>query len=215
MSIIPDQRSWATAGSSDNNKQEICDSLSGVMEDTASVLEVASGFGTHLELLADTYKHVNFTASEAQAICLDKLTEVSYKFNNVSKPVEINMMQLPQWLSGKHYDGLLAINLLHISPYQVTTNLFKLGQDLKVKWISNYGAFKINGQYGSDGDIRFDQSLKSRDSRWGLRDVDDVKKIATEHGFKLKIMKPTKANNWFMIWVNTATPFAGALPQTP
>lgn len=202
-SFIPDRKSCGTVESAQRNRQEICDNLKQVMDETHTVLEIASGTGTHVEFLANHYKNVNFTPSDGQEICVTKLREISDRLDNVMEPGEINMMDLPQWLVGKHYDGLLAINFIHISPFEATANLFKLARDLKVNWVSNYGPYKIDGKFSCDNDVKFDQSLKSRDSRWGVRDIDDVKKVAGQYGFQLQTIKPTKANNWFLIWKNT------------
>lgn len=201
MSVVPDERSWATPGSSERNKQEICNNLAQVMADSATVLEVASGFGVHLQLLASTYKHVQFTPSEAQQICLDRLGQISAEHANVRRPIHLNMMMcVPEDLKGHQFDGLLAVNLIHISPFQVTENLFSLGKELRVDWVACYGAFKINGQFTSVEDEKFNDSLRSRDSRWGLRDLGVVSDIAGKYGFGQREAKPTKANNWFVIW---------------
>jgi len=48
-----------------------------------------------------------------------------------------------------------------------------------------YGPFK-EGKETAESNLNFDVSLKSRNPKWGVRDIEDVKRIFAEAGFGLK-----------------------------
>ena len=63
-----------------------------------------------------------------------------------------------------------------------------------------YGPYLINGRFGSEGDRKFDEDIKSRDSRFGLRDVQDVADEARKAGLVLKNRCEMPFGNWLLIF---------------
>jgi len=51
----------------------------------------------------------------------------------------------------------------------------------------------------SESDRQFDEDIKSRDSEWGLRDLEQIVRIAGEKGFKKEEIREMRAGNWMLI----------------
>jgi len=48
-------------------------------------------------------------------------------------------------------------------------------------------------------DREFDEDIRARDSRWGLRDLEEVISIATEYNFRKEQIMEMRAGNWMLI----------------
>lgn len=199
---VPDEKSWPSQGSSDRNKQEISDVLAPYLSKASNVFEVASGFGKHIALFAHDYPNAKFQPTEAQEQLIEEIkgsiTKVSgeswYK-NNINEPFLLNLDDdagVEKVLEGyekdgsnSKFDGLISINLVHISPARITQKLFRFASRLKVEWIAFYGPFKKSPtEFYSEADAKFEESLKSRNSEWGLRLVDEeLVPNAVDNGF--------------------------------
>lgn len=99
-------------------------------------------------------------------------------------------------------DLISAINLIHIAPWSVTEALMaKAGRALKTDAILFlYGPYKMAGQHVSPSNLEFDQSLQSRNPAWGVRNLDDVTKQATKHGFSEPVIAEMPANNLSLVF---------------
>lgn len=52
---------------------------------------------------------------------------------------------------------------------------------------------------------RFDASLKARDTSWGVRDLEEVAKVAAKNSLKLHVRVEMPANNLSVIYTKTST----------
>jgi hypothetical protein len=93
-------------------------------------------------------------------------------------------------------------NMIHIAPWQVTVGLFSGSARLLQPGAAliTYGPYSVDGQHISDSNRTFDESLKSRDASWGVRDTREVNAVAAEHGFALEERVLMPANNFTLIW---------------
>lgn len=97
---------------------------------------------------------------------------------------------------------LLAVNLIHIAPIGVLDAVLE-GSDMLLPEggrLIFYGPFTENGAHTSDSNAAFDESLRARDPRWGVRGREDVTDRATQHGFKARLAVPMPANNQTLIF---------------
>ncbi len=94
-------------------------------------------------------------------------------------------------------DVIYTANLLHISPPAVTEAVFPEAARLLAPdgRLFIYGPFRESGRYRSEGDRRFDASLRAQDPAWGIRDVDDLFALATDAGLCLASRTELPANN--------------------
>ena len=214
----PNQTSFSQVGSADRNKTEIGDALKPFLTGYPgiTVLEVASGFGDHLAHLASEYPDVVFYPSEAQTELIDEIKKVSAKFTNVHDPLDVLLGHTTSVNINCDIDVVLAINLLHISSMDTGTHgLFELAKNLFIQRknkkdiqpiVVTYGAFlrdSLNGDvsFASNADRLFDESLRSRNTEWGLRSLQrDIDPIARQYGFGNRVDIPMNKGNFLIIW---------------
>jgi hypothetical protein len=89
--------------------------------------------------------------------------------------------------------------MIHIAPWEATLGLFAGAAKLLAPGalLFLYGPYRFGGQFTAPSNEAFDQSLRSRDSRWGIRDVRDLEAAAT--GFVLRETIAMPANNHSLI----------------
>ena len=64
-----------------------------------------------------------------------------------------------------------------------------------------YGPYKENGAHTAASNESFDASLRARNPEWGVRDLDDVRKLATIHGLAFVERVAMPANNLSVVFV--------------
>ncbi|MDA0674558.1 MAG: DUF938 domain-containing protein, partial [Cyanobacteria bacterium] len=93
--------------------------------------------------------------------------------------------------------AVMAMNMIHISPWAACQGLIAgAGALLPTGGVLYlYGPFRQAGQPFAPSNEAFDQSLRSRNPAWGIRDLEAVVDVAATHGFGLKTVIPMPANN--------------------
>ena len=64
-----------------------------------------------------------------------------------------------------------------------------------------YGPFMQGGTHRAASNAAFDADLKRRDTRWGVRDVDDLVGEAAIHGLELREVVEMPVNNLSLVFV--------------
>jgi hypothetical protein len=107
------------------------------------------------------------------------------------------------WKGGEDmgFKLILCINMIHISPWEATIGLFRLAKENVVSGgiLYCYGPYKVGGT-AVESNLAFDRSLKSRNSAWGIRDLEMVTTLAEENGFQLQEKIEMPANNLSVIF---------------
>ena len=95
-----------------------------------------------------------------------------------------------------YFDLITCINMIHIAPWEATLGLMECaGKTLRKGGILVcYGPYKIGGT-AVESNLKFDNMLKSRDSRWGVRDLEDVIEVAKKEGLTFDSYIEMPANN--------------------
>ena len=178
------------------NRQAIWNVISPFLSSQDHVLEIASGTGQHLEYMAPLRTDITWQPSDAQKDILWAIDKRLTAFSNVSPALYLDICTHDvQTLA---YTSLLCINMIHIAPWEACVSLFSKANPQK--YIFLYGPFSEHGVHNSQGNIQFDASLRARDNRWGIRDIDNLKVLAKDHGFRLKNRFHMPANNQTLIW---------------
>ena len=94
------------------------------------------------------------------------------------------------------FDLVTCINMIHIAPWEATLGLMECaGRVLRTGgMLMCYGPYKVGGT-AAESNLRFDQSLRSRNASWGVRNLEDVTEVATSHGLELVESVEMPANN--------------------
>lgn len=68
-----------------------------------------------------------------------------------------------------------------------------------------YGPYKRNGQHTAPSNQAFDDSLRSRDAAWGVRDLEAVVEAAEAEGLTLSQIVEMPANNYSLVFTKAPT----------
>ncbi|MEO3878785.1 DUF938 domain-containing protein [Rheinheimera fenheensis] len=106
-------------------------------------------------------------------------------------------------LAAQKFDALFTANTLHIMPWPVVQQLFARLNDFcsAEATLCIYGPFNYNGRFTSSSNQAFDASLKSRDPKMGIRDIEAVLPLAQQQGFTLQQDIAMPANNR-LLWLS-------------
>jgi hypothetical protein len=191
--------------------------------DPGLALEIGSGTGAHIEVLAPAFPGLVWQPSEyigassqAQAVQapFDESSRAletidlcgSGQFPNVRPAVALDASRpFAEWPAsvaaarGEHR-LVYCSNVCHISPWAVTCGIIAGASEALAPGGSLliYGPFKVDGRCTTESNAAFDQSLRERDPEWGIRDVDELAKQAAQRGLRLAVRKEMPANNFML-----------------
>jgi hypothetical protein len=199
-----DRKQYAPA--TERNRQPILEVLQKVIPQKGNILEIASGTGEHACFFAPYFAPRLWIPSDP-----DPLLRLSIeawrqdcKSDNLQIPLDINVT-LSDWdekITHSAIAVIIAINLIHISPWSACQGLMAgAGRLLPSGGILYlYGPYKQQGQHTAISNEAFDQSLRSRNSEWGVRNLEEVVQLAETHQLILQQIIPMPANNLSLIF---------------
>ncbi len=195
------------AAATERNRDPIREVLRGVLPSAGLVLEIASGTGQHVAYLAPAFPALRWQPSDASAPHLASIAAWSAASgaDNIAPPVLLDVEREP-WLIS-HADAILNINMVHIAPWSAAEALFRGAARLLPAGgvFYMYGPFKRGGQHTAPSNQRFDERLRSEDPRWGVRDLDDIQRLAASAGFAPAEIIEMPANNLSLVFRRPAT----------
>ncbi len=184
------------------NRDAIADVLRDHLPATGTVLEIASGSGEHIVHFAQAFPHLVWQPSDCEPAALASIAAWAAQAgaSNVQPPLPIDAAQ-PAWPIDRA-DAIVCINMVHISPWDATLGLFKgCAQVLTdVAPILLYGPYFEQGVETAASNLAFDVSLKARNPAWGLRHLDDMDRVASDHGFARTSRHAMPANNLVLVY---------------
>lgn len=192
--------------SAERNKAVIAQTLSTLLPKGARVVETASGTGEHALACVAARPDLSWTPSDpdlaSRASIDDWASEAS---GRIGQARDIDVMR-EGWAEGiDPADALFCANMIHIAPWQAAEGLFA-GAARLVKpggQLHLYGPFR-DGEATAPSNLEFDASLKSRDPRWGVRELADVVALARENGFEPARRIEMPANNLLLSFTRGA-----------
>lgn len=206
--------------SAQRNKEPIWEFLSSNVMSTFSgdtgvcVLEIAAGCGVHTEHFAgrmttqqpctwypsdpaqDSMASIQSYVDDSQLSAVVKpplaLTLVKTGILEKETKAVVNKLDL---------DLIVCINMIHISPWEATLGLMQVASEQlsDTGYLYCYGPYKVGGK-AVESNLQFDASLKSRDSSWGVRNLEDVCSAAREKGLQLIQKADMPANNLSLLF---------------
>ncbi len=209
------------SAAAERNRLPILTELERLLPATGSVLEIASGTGQHAAFFAAHLPGLHWQPSEADPEMFASIREYSQTAElaqvspagaevagqpaalaNIAPPVFLDV--LDEW-PGDLVDAVITANLLHIALPEVLPALCQ-GAAAVLRpggCLFIYGPFKRHGAHTSEGNVRFDASLRQQHPAWGIRDLEKVIEVATANGFQLQEVIPMPANNFSIVFCLT------------
>ena len=185
---------------SDRNKTPIADVLRNRLPPKGRLLELACGSQQHACHIAPEHPYILWQPTDIDPAALSWGATLDTP-DNVAGVCRLDVTELP-WALTDTFDAIYTANLLHISPEIVGPALFRgARQCLNPNGqIFVYGPFSIDGQHTSEGNKRFDASLRQQNSAWGIRDLSAVTGSALDNGFLLHECISMPANNLMLVF---------------
>lgn len=187
----------------ERNRAPILAVLQRVLPLDAHVLELASGTGEHAVFFGETLPGVTWQTSDPEPDARDSIAAWirSEGVANVLPPREIDV-SAAEWDVAGPFDAMVAINMIHISPWEATLGLMAgAGRLLRSGGVLfTYGAYKRGGAHTAPSNESFDQWLKQRDPRFGVRDLEDVQAAARMHEINLREIIEMPAHNLSLVF---------------
>ncbi len=196
------------SAAADRNKEAIGDAMQALLNRATNVLEIGSGSGQHAVYLCQRFGHLQWQVTE-QDQYLEGLHAVVSDASpgNILSPIELQVGSFANQSTAangleKNYSVIFSANTAHIMGFDQVPSLFKVVSQCLHRdgCFALYGPFKENGQHNSDGNRDFDASLRSEDSRMGIRDIEDLEEFAHRCGMALTDQIAMPANNRILLW---------------
>lgn len=182
------------------NKEPIREVLARVLPRTGTVLTIAEGTGEHVLHFATAFPSLVWQPTDRDDAYLasTRAYVAEAALPNLLSPLSLDVTDTV-W-PVRAADAITCINMIHIAPWEATLGLFAGAERLLAPGalLYLYGPYRFDGQFTAPSNEAFDQSLRSRDARWGVRDVRDLEKVAG--GFQLVETVTMPANNHSLIF---------------
>jgi hypothetical protein len=179
------------------NRDFILDVLRDVLPQRGVILEIASGSGEHVVHFARNFPNLVFQPSDPEPDALRSIAAWTMATNvtNARAPIVLDASQSFWPIAST--DGIICINMVHISPWDATLGLIK-GAAVVLPPASPlylYGPCKREGFPPAPSNQAFDRNLRDRNPTWGLRDFESIAAIAQSVGFSVPNVTEMPANN--------------------
>lgn len=182
----------------ENNKGPIFNVLEREFCHARSVLEIGSGTGQHAVYFGKLMPHLRWQTSDQPENHQGIQAWLSeYQLPNVLAPIALTIGQ--SVLPTDTYDGIYTANTTHImQPSEAQLMMETVSGVLNENGVfCQYGPFKVDGEFTSDSNAAFHQSLIER-GFGGYQDIDTLKQWAK--GLILREIVSMPANNLLLVW---------------
>lgn len=208
--VIPPRKALYAAS---KNKNLILEVLRTLQPPRRRILEIATGTGEHAETFLSALVPEGlelYQPTEMDESMHASIEDWTMKeFASVCRPPLMVDVTMPESYASiqREFDCLVNINMIHISPARTTADLFDVASRLLLPsgLVLMYGPYQVNGEM-VESNHSFDASLKTRNSAWGIRDLEWVEATARERGFVLSRTVAMPANNLSIVFTRADAP---------
>jgi hypothetical protein len=181
------------------NREPIVAAFAPFLPKAGKALEVASGTGEHVIALARATPAIVWRPSDLDAASRDSVAAWTAHegLANVLAPIAVDAAADAWGVEAEApFDALVCINMIHIAPWEAGLGLFAgASRLLRANGVVLlYGPF-LTGEGDAPSNLAFDDSLKRRDPRWGVRALAAVTEAAHAQGLAREAVLDMPANN--------------------
>ena len=189
------------ASAASRNAAPVLGVLQHELRDCSTVFEIGSGTGQHAVTFAAALPGLKWQTSDlAQSHPGIEAWIAEAGLGNVLAPVSFDVLtaELPK----DRYDAVFSANTAHIMSYAAVCRMFQLvaGMLRRPGVFCLYGPVSRGGIFSTASNEAFDASLRARNPAMGIRDLDDLEKLASENGMRLARVYAMPANNLLVVW---------------
>ncbi|MEM7434159.1 MAG: DUF938 domain-containing protein [Myxococcota bacterium] len=198
----------AFAPAAERNRRAIASALREFLPPRGLVLEVASGTGQHTEYFSEVFPELEWQPTDISDAALESIAArvQAAARPNFRRPLQLDVQSQPWPIARANV--IVCINMVHIAPWEASLALFQGAADLldPSEVLFTYGPYRVNGAHTAPSNAAFDQSLRSRDPEWGVRDIGELQEVALAQGFALEATLPMPTENMSLVWKREAPP---------
>ncbi|WP_255360132.1 DUF938 domain-containing protein [Erythrobacter sp. QSSC1-22B] len=195
------------APATQRNAGPIAEVMARELPATGLVLEVASGTGEHAVFMARRFPDLVWQPSDLEIEALASIDAYAAEAGlaNLLPAVVFDAARSDPPIA--RADGVVCINMVHISPWEASMGLFRAASALLEHGapLVLYGPYLEDDIETAPSNVEFDRSLKERDPRWGLRNLAAMDRLAAEHGFERTRRVAMPANNLVLVYRPSGT----------
>jgi len=195
--------SGLSSPASARNREPILQVLRRCLPDQGLVLEVASGAGEHAMWFAEALPRLEWqpTDPDPRALASVAAWRDEAGLPNLRAPLRLDAAAPAAWPVDRA-DAVVAINMVHISPWAATEGLLAGAARVLPRGgvLYLYGPYREAGAPTAPSNLAFDADLRRRNPDWGLRLAEDVTALAAAHGLVLAERVEMPANNLSLIF---------------
>jgi SAM-dependent methyltransferase len=166
-----------------------------------SVLEIGSGTGQHAVYFAEHLPHLQWIATDRAENHAGIAAWIEdARLPNVRGPLPLDVCE-ETW-PVEQVDYVFSANTAHIMSWPEVEQMFAgIGRVLRAAGVfCLYGPFNCNGQFTSDSNRAFDEALKARDPRMGIRDDQALIALAKQCALDVVADYSMPAKNRILVW---------------
>ena len=198
--MLEDRRLFSP--STERNRTHILPILRRLLPDAAEVLEVGSGTGEHAVYFCAHIPGLRWQPTDADPGAMDSvLAWIAHSgLPAIAMPLKLDLNSAC-W-PVHHADAIVAINVLHYTPWSSTEALFcgaarvLAGNGI----VFCYGPYRRGNTHTAPSNLAFDEWLHSIDPRFGVRDLEAVEAEARKHDFRLDEIVEMPSNNLSLVF---------------
>jgi SAM-dependent methyltransferase len=189
----------------ERNREPILAVLKRLLPERALVLELASGSGQHAAFFAKALPGASWLPSDVDPKALASIAafRAEAKVRNLLAPVRLDVTA-EAW-PVKRANAIICCNMIHISSWGACRGLMAGAGRVLLPggFLFLYGPFKIDDHHTAPSNQEFDAWLRGQNPEWGIRDLGEVRALASEQGLTLTETVTMPANNLSAIFRRT------------
>jgi SAM-dependent methyltransferase len=188
--------------SAERNKGPIAEILMRVLPAQGEVLEVSSGTGQHVLHFAQAMPHLRWQPTEQDADSLKSIESWLRQspVPNVRAPLRLDVHDTI-W-PVHQVAAVLCINMIHIAPPSAAEALLRGAGKVIAPGglLFLYGPYRRQGEHTAPSNQAFDDRLKAQNPEWGVRNLEDIVRLASIVGLALEQTHDMPANNLSVVF---------------
>jgi len=194
------------APATERNQQAILGVIKEEFRDLDSILEIGSGTGQHAVFFGAELGHLTWQTSDvAENHPGIHAWLGDAALSNVLGPLALDVLTVEP--SPMRFDAVFSANTAHIMSAVAVEKMFGL-----VSSVLNehgifvlYGSFRQNGEFNTKSNADFHESLRQRDPSMGIRNLEDLDRLAGDGDMRRVRLYALPANNHIVVWARVRT----------